>query len=583
MKKLLQFGLIIIFILGFGSYAFGAFSNPFLSIQLATSPVNNKILQTDGINNKWIDAGSISWVSSTADYWLTTYDKGYFWSTTSADVWGLGKGYLTTSTGLTVANFASPNISQWTNNSGYITSSALIGYSTSTFWNDTDTALTPVTSTRGLTISGTSTLATTTATILSVGTTSVSSMLNIQGLADVSALNIASSTGASMLTVASNGNVGIGTASPTAQLTIGTGAKSVVIIPNVATAGERTAGGILSVEGAGMLWLYGSRTDGSSVSGTGLIYWDSSASTQRSAVEAHNAVGFGNLLLMKSGGFVGIGTTTPISTLSVKGTAGINPFIIASSTNAIMLAFSPAGNLTISGYTSSSQFCLAGSCISAWGTGSEPLYTAVSSTLLRYGTTSDALTEGSSNLFWTIGRFFAGLVGGYNAIFGNTTTTNAVVTGLTNLSTTTIGTASSNLTVSNKYLFGMGYLPTIDGYSTAIPTANHVTVEEGFFAIHEIGSQLPQLVFATLTGDKTSFIQFVTSTETLELQGGGGGVKINSSFEVTGQLNLHQGVHGSGFYNTTCIANEIGDCYCNDGDFMVGVVTGGYIRCQNNN
>lgn len=36
--------------------------------------------------------------------------------------WTNNSGYITTSTGLSVSNFASPNISQWTNNSGYVTS-----------------------------------------------------------------------------------------------------------------------------------------------------------------------------------------------------------------------------------------------------------------------------------------------------------------------------------------------------------------------------------------------------------------------------------------------------------------------------
>jgi hypothetical protein len=45
---------------------------------------------------------------------------------------------LTTSTGLTIANFASPNISQWTNDSGYITTSTFNPTGTANnavFWN----------------------------------------------------------------------------------------------------------------------------------------------------------------------------------------------------------------------------------------------------------------------------------------------------------------------------------------------------------------------------------------------------------------------------------------------------------------
>lgn len=40
-------------LLGFGQQSFGAFSDPFLSIQLAPSPANGECLTTDGTNNDW--------------------------------------------------------------------------------------------------------------------------------------------------------------------------------------------------------------------------------------------------------------------------------------------------------------------------------------------------------------------------------------------------------------------------------------------------------------------------------------------------------------------------------------------------
>jgi len=46
-------------------------------------------------------------------------------------------------------------------------------------------------------------------------------------------------------------------------------------------------------------------------------------------------------------GNVGIGTTTPLSTLSVSGTAGTNPFTIASSTGATLLTVLQNGNVGI--------------------------------------------------------------------------------------------------------------------------------------------------------------------------------------------------------------------------------------------
>lgn len=53
-------------IFGFGGQTFGAFSDPFLSIQLAASPQSGYILQTDGTNNSWVAAGAGSGEANTA-------------------------------------------------------------------------------------------------------------------------------------------------------------------------------------------------------------------------------------------------------------------------------------------------------------------------------------------------------------------------------------------------------------------------------------------------------------------------------------------------------------------------------------
>lgn len=64
------------------------------------------------------------WLAASSSYLridaasTTFWDLAYSWGDHSL------AGYLTTSTGLTVSNFASPNISQWTNDVGYITSTA---------------------------------------------------------------------------------------------------------------------------------------------------------------------------------------------------------------------------------------------------------------------------------------------------------------------------------------------------------------------------------------------------------------------------------------------------------------------------
>lgn len=75
MPFLAPLALVIFGTFGWNAYAqptFGAFDDPFLSIQLADSPVNGYYLSTDGTENIWQSLGSISGFSTTsADYWFT--------------------------------------------------------------------------------------------------------------------------------------------------------------------------------------------------------------------------------------------------------------------------------------------------------------------------------------------------------------------------------------------------------------------------------------------------------------------------------------------------------------------------------
>ena len=61
-------------------------------------------------------------------------------------------------------------------------------------------------------------------------------------------------------------------------------------------------------------------SDGSAGKKIMAAYWDSSASIMRSAWEFANKAGFADLLLVKSGGKVGIGTSTPNNALDVADT-----------------------------------------------------------------------------------------------------------------------------------------------------------------------------------------------------------------------------------------------------------------------
>lgn len=115
--------------------ALGAFSDPFLSIQLATSPVNGNCLTTDGTNNAW---GSCGAGSSTFSWTPQTWGNS-----TSTPI-----GFLNASNGIIVT--ASSTFSYLAsglvgNNSGRLysfASSSLFGY-------------TPLNPTRNITVAGT--------------------------------------------------------------------------------------------------------------------------------------------------------------------------------------------------------------------------------------------------------------------------------------------------------------------------------------------------------------------------------------------------------------------------------------------
>ncbi len=115
--------------------------------------------------------------------------------------------------------------------------------------------------------------------------------------------------------------------------------------------------------------------------------------------------------------------------------------------------------------------------------GGEPLYTGASSTILRYGTSSDVLTEGSNNLFYTLGKVQTALAGAYNAIFGNATTTNLTITGVTNsfLATNNLGqviattTPTASATLSGGTTNQLTYWTSSTGVgATSSPTVGYI-------------------------------------------------------------------------------------------------------------
>ncbi|MEK7161675.1 MAG: hypothetical protein AAB729_03225, partial [Patescibacteria group bacterium] len=187
-------------------------------------------------------------------------------------------------------------------------------------------------------------------TVAGVNATSSSYTFNVQGSSAVNPLNISSSTGTSLLTVLANGNVGIGTSSPTAKLDIQGGDLKV----KGSTAVTMTFDGTNISNGSG---VYFSDTGGTVFRGP-LLNDTTSAWYIRNQVNggslALQTTGAGVILLspsqttavtVKSGGNVGIGTTTPQALLSLPlGTTAANGINFGDAT--ANLFRSAAGTLT---------------------------------------------------------------------------------------------------------------------------------------------------------------------------------------------------------------------------------------------
>lgn len=125
-----------------------------------------------------------------------------------------------------------------------------------------------------------------------------------------------------MRLMASTGYLGIGTSSPLARLDVRGAAifgsnKKITLNPDYAGTGELPSGAFIGINGPNSLALAPSTDVASSGAKIVLGY---KGTTWWSAVEVANvASGYSNLLLMKSGGNVGLGTSTPQAKLDVNG------------------------------------------------------------------------------------------------------------------------------------------------------------------------------------------------------------------------------------------------------------------------
>ena len=152
-----------------------------------------------------------------------------------------------------------------------------------------------------------------------IGTTSPFAKLSVKGAGTTTGINFqtTNSNDTPLVTVLDSGNVGIGTASPTAKLEVAGNGENFQILPGYGVSGDAVGTWLMTKASS---WTLAPSADG--VAGKKVVGVAYNGSTWHSMFEYAN-VGSGepNLLLVKSGGNVGIGTTTPWRTLSVNGTA----------------------------------------------------------------------------------------------------------------------------------------------------------------------------------------------------------------------------------------------------------------------
>ncbi|HRH26059.1 MAG TPA: tail fiber domain-containing protein [Candidatus Paceibacterota bacterium] len=141
----------------------------------------------------------------------------------------------------------------------------------------------------------------------------------------------------------SSGNVGIGTTSPQFTLTIATTSSG------IAPALGITNNAVAAANVGSSLGFYGWSAGSNFTTGLVTGAWEA-ASTNDSylAFSTRGSNTIGEKLRITSVGNVGIGSTSPIAKLSIVGSAGSNPLVVASSTGTSLLTVSQTGALTVS-------------------------------------------------------------------------------------------------------------------------------------------------------------------------------------------------------------------------------------------
>jgi hypothetical protein len=169
-----------------------------------------------------------------------------------------------------------------------------------------------------------------------VNATSATTTFNIQGSAGQNPFNIASSTGANMVTVLQNGSVGINNSLPQHALHVGAGTD---------TSLEGSATQILATNNGNTVIAVRDSTN--NIEGQ-FATWDGVVSIGSRTAHDLNILSSDSLRIkVLAGGNIGIGTSTPAYTLDIQGTAGVNPFNIASSTGANLMTILQNGSVGI--------------------------------------------------------------------------------------------------------------------------------------------------------------------------------------------------------------------------------------------
>ena len=338
---------------------FAGFSDPFLSVQLATGPDSGECLETDGTNNVWDTCatggggsgggGNSKWATSTGTTIIPNGSGGIIVSASS------------TISALTVT-YATSTFATSTNTFATTASSTNLFSTNASFGSLTLTSALPVSSGgTGQTSFGQGWLHSDGSTF----TSSTSPTVNYFTATSTSATSTISTggftVGASQFVVQQNsGNVGIGTSTPsgsnslavqgqsyfTGSLGIGIAAPThpLHVVGNI-----KLTGALIGTESTGQaqLRMSDAGTDGAP---TYTFYGDTDTGFRRPAANSISLVTGGvERTRLDSTGNLGIGTTSPYAKLSVVGEVVARNFTATSTTAASTFPYASTTAVTVSG------------------------------------------------------------------------------------------------------------------------------------------------------------------------------------------------------------------------------------------